>query len=63
MKKLLATLWLIQLPLWAAAQPGGATDELLAALGSVGQTKLEKEPISWKQTVQQTLETLLQEEG
>jgi len=37
MKRLLATLWLIQLPLWAAAQPGGATDELLEALQGLQQ--------------------------
>jgi len=37
MKRLLAILWLILLPLWATAQPGGATDELLDALQGVQQ--------------------------
>lgn len=37
MKRLLATTWLILLPLWAAAQPGGATDELLDALQGLQQ--------------------------
>ena len=37
MKRLLMALWLIQLPLWAAAQPGAATDELLEALQGLQQ--------------------------
>ncbi len=37
MKRLLATLCLLLLPLWATAQPGGATDELLKALQVVQQ--------------------------
>jgi outer membrane lipoprotein carrier protein len=37
MKRLLATLWLILLPLGAAAQPGSATDELLEALQGLQQ--------------------------
>jgi outer membrane lipoprotein carrier protein len=35
MKRLVSTLWLVLLPLWAAAEPGGATDELLDALQGV----------------------------
>jgi outer membrane lipoprotein carrier protein len=37
MKRILATLWLILLPLGVAAQPGSATDELLEALQDLQQ--------------------------